>query len=78
MFADHCLHERTRVTDDMATNTEAGPIDTAARYPTAGPDGASYDRYRGQWTDDELLIYDTETEGAWIQSPSGIGLDFMR
>jgi len=61
----------------MATNTDTDAGD-GQRYPTVGADSDAYERYRAEWTDGELLVYDTEEEGAWIQSESGISLDFMR
>ncbi|GGN95915.1 MULTISPECIES: DUF7331 family protein [Haloarcula] len=58
----------------MATNT-TDTDDADDRYPTTGPDTESYDRYRHVTTGDEAIIYDTETEGAWIQAELSLDLE---
>lgn len=49
------------------------------RFPTAGPDIESYDRYRLVSTGtNESIIYDTECEEAWIQTALLVDLDEWR
>ncbi|MFT4922706.1 MAG: hypothetical protein ACI8XM_001924 [Haloarculaceae archaeon] len=53
--------------------------DSHDRFPTDGPDGQSYERYRfEEANDDEVLIYDTELANAWIQAASAVSLDECR
>jgi len=48
-------------------------------YDTRGVDATRYDRYASIRLEDEaVLIYDREEEGAWFQSRSAIGLEFVR
>ncbi|MFC7028352.1 hypothetical protein ACFQH8_14730 [Halomicroarcula sp. GCM10025710] len=45
--------------------------DSDDRFPTTGPDSERYDRYRLVTTGtDEVIIYDTESDDAWIQTGS--------
>lgn len=61
----------------MPTNTDEA--DARDRLPTSGPDTATYDRLRAvETTDEALLIYDTATESAWLQSSHGVALDDWR
>ncbi|MBX0324691.1 hypothetical protein EGH21_16820 [Halomicroarcula sp. F13] len=61
----------------MATNT-SDTDDAADRYPTTGPHTETYDRYRHVTTGAETILYDTETEDAWIQATLSLDLDDWR
>jgi hypothetical protein len=53
--------------------------DAGDRYPTIGPDGISYDRYRYETTaDGRSLIYEEGTPNAWIQAWTAEPLDEWR
>ncbi|MBX0325535.1 hypothetical protein EGH21_21145 [Halomicroarcula sp. F13] len=59
----------------MSTKTS----DSTDRLPTAGPDTGTFDRYKAVITDDgEFLIYDVESEDAWIQSQVAVKLETYR
>jgi hypothetical protein len=48
-------------------------------YRTVGTDAVTLERYTDLTLEDgDVIIYDREEEHAWVQSPSAIGLGFMR
>jgi hypothetical protein len=52
--------------------------DDDTRYRTVGMDAAELGRYADVTLEDgQVIIYDTDNEAAWIQSPSAIGVEFM-
>ncbi len=56
----------------MTTDTQPPPDGE----PTMGPGALSYDRYESVETaDDELIVYDTDDDDAWIQSSVFVDLD---
>jgi hypothetical protein len=47
-------------------------------YNTVGVDAAELRRYAAIRLDSgDVVIYDEDSESAWIQSPSAIGLEYM-
>jgi len=52
--------------------------DAHDRLPTAGPATDDYDRYTSVTVDDDVILYDKETEDAWIQSSTALGLEAWR
>jgi len=56
----------------------AASPDDEVRFETIGIEARDRSRYADVRVDEEeVLIYDTETEAAWIQSDSALGLEFM-
>jgi hypothetical protein len=52
--------------------------DDDAEYETIGMDAPHLQRYAEVTLEDgEVVIYDVENEGAWVQSASAIVLEFM-
>lgn len=55
------------------------PKDPTDPAPTMGPDALSYDCYGSVTTaEDELIVYDTEENDAWVQSLLYHDLEEMR
>lgn len=58
----------------MATKSS----DAHDRLPTAGPATDEYDRYMSVQIDDDVLLYDSQSTDAWIQSTAAITLEEWR
>lgn len=59
----------------MATTTN----ETGERLPTTGPEPTLYDQYQSITTGtDDVIVYDTECEAAWIQSNETRDLETWR
>jgi len=59
----------------MAVRTD----DSGTEYRTIGMDATELQQYADVSLDDgQVIIYDEDNEHAWVQSHSGIGLEFMR
>jgi len=57
----------------------AASTDGDTEYRTVGVDAPELQQYAAVSLEDgEVIIYDQDNEKAWIQSPSALGLEFMR
>jgi hypothetical protein len=58
----------------MPTDTRSAPD----AEPTMGPDALDYDQYGAVETGDDLIVYDLDSEEAWVQSSVYVTLEASR